>query len=182
MDSDKIAKGVRLILEGIGEDLNREGLENTPGNVAEMLEEILAGTNKQFHIESGLFEEVGDDLILIRNVPFYSLCEHHLLPFFGKIHLAYAPKQNRVAGFSTITRLMDFYAKRLQLQERLTHQIADAVMANLQPHGVFVLIEAQQLCVSMRGDKKETVRTVTQAIRGDISLERLQMNQLFIGK
>ncbi len=179
MDRKKIAEGVRLILEGIGEDPDREGLRETPRRVSEMLPEILGGTNQMPQLEAGISEEVGDDMILIKDIPFYSVCEHHLLPFFGRVHLAYIPRENRVAGFSTLTRLVDVYARRLQIQERLTHQIARELMESLQPEGVLVVVEAQQLCVSMRGSKKDTARTVTQAILGKISLDRLQINRLF---
>lgn len=179
MDTAKIAEGVRLILEGAGEDTDREGLRETPRRVAEMLTEILAGTDREPAVEAGFTADVGDDLITIKDIPFYSMCEHHLLPFFGKVHIAYIPRQNRVAGFSALTRLVDVFARRLQIQERMTHQIADALMAQLNPLGVIVVAEARQLCVSMRGSKKETVVTVTQAVRGDIAPERLKLNELF---
>ncbi len=179
MDLAKIEKGVRLILEGVGEDVYRDGIKDTPKRVAQMYEEILSGINQKPEIEAGFSEEVGDDIILIKDIPFYSMCEHHLLPFFGKVHLAYAPQNNLVAGFSTLTKLVEIYSRRLQLQERLTHQIADAIMEQLKPRGTIVVIEAQQLCVSMRGSKKDVVRMVTQALRGEISIERLQFNQLF---
>ncbi len=173
MDRQKIADGIRLVLEGVGEDLNREGLRTTPERVAVMLEEILNGTHLEPKLDAGLFEEVGEEIIMMKDIPYYSMCEHHLLPFFGKIHLAYVPRNSRVAGFSSITRLIDVFAHRLQLQERLTHQIADAMMASLDPVGVLVVVEAQQLCVSMRGNKKDSVRTITQAIRGKIRYEQL---------
>ncbi len=179
MDSAKIAEGVRLILEGVGEDLKREGLSETPERVSEMLSEILGGTNQHAELEAGFSEEVADDIILLKNILFYSMCEHHLLPFFGKVHIAYVPKDNRVAGFSSLTRIVNIFSRRLQIQERLTHQIANTLMEYLQPVGVLVMVEAQQLCVSMRGSKKDSVRTVTQAIRGEISLERLKINELY---
>ncbi len=179
MDLEKIARGIRLVLEGVGEDLQREGLQETPRRVAEMLRELLDGMEQKPVLEAGFAEEVGGDMILVKDIPFYSLCEHHLLPFFGKVHLAYIPKNNRVTGFSSLTRLVDVFARRLQIQERMTQQIADAVMENLQPQGVLVVVEAQQLCVSMRGSKKDTVRTVTQAIRGEISLDRVRLTRLF---
>ena len=177
MDTEKIAAGVKLILEGIGEEIDRDGLNETPQRVAQMFTEILSETNTAPTIEAGFAEKVGDDLIQITDIPFYSMCEHHLLPFFGRVHIAYVPQHNKVAGFSTIARLVENYAKRLQLQERLTHQIADVLMEGLEAKGVFVVIEAQQLCVSMRGNRKDTVRTTTQAIRGEISLERLMLNK-----
>ncbi|OGB68220.1 MAG: hypothetical protein A2Y94_15850 [Caldithrix sp. RBG_13_44_9] len=118
---------------------------------------------------------MADDLIVIRDIPFYSLCEHHLLPFFGKVHLAYIPRQNKVSGFSAITRLVDIFSRRLQIQERLTRQIANALMQFLDPRGVLVIVDAQQLCVSMRGTKKDSVRTVTRATRGEISPDCLPL-------
>ena len=176
MDRKKIAEGVKLILQGIGEKIDREGLRNTPQRVAEMYGEIFSGIDNQPEIQAEISEEIGDDLIFIKDISFYSMCEHHLLPFFGKVHIAYIPSHNKVAGFSSITRLVTHFSHRLQIQERLTIQIADALMQNLSPKGVAVFIEAQQLCVSMRGSKKEGVKTLTQSIRGNIPLQRLQMS------
>jgi GTP cyclohydrolase I len=178
MDHQKIEKGVRLILEGVGENPAREGLRDTPQRVAEMFGEILEGVSIPGELKAGISEEF-DDIIIIKDIPFYSMCEHHLLPFFGKIHLAYLPQNNKVAGFSSITRLINVFARRLQIQERLTHQIADSLMRDLDPRGVVVIVEAQQLCVSMRGSKKDSARTITQAIRGDVPLDRLSMSKLF---
>jgi len=175
MDLQKINDGIRLVLEGIGENVSREGLKNTPRRVAEMYHEILQGIDQEPTLEAGFSEEVTDDLIVIRDVPFYSMCEHHLLPFFGKVHIAYVPKSNKVAGFSALTRLVDVFAQRLQIQERLTRNIADAIEKFLSPKGVLVMIEAQQLCVSMRGNKKDSVRTITKSMHGEISSDCLQM-------
>ena len=155
--------------------MQREGLQDTPVRVAEMYGEIFKGIGVEPTIEAGFSEEVADDLIVLKDIPFYSMCEHHLLPFFGKVNLAYIPKDNKVAGFSSLTRLVDIYSKRLQIQERLTQQIANAVMKLLDPRGILVLIEAQQLCVSMRGTKKDSVKTLTHAVRGDIPDKYLQM-------
>ncbi|MFZ0390453.1 MAG: GTP cyclohydrolase I FolE [Calditrichia bacterium] len=179
MDKEKIAAGVRLLLEGVGEDAGRSGLADTPSRVAEMFEEILGGTHQAAQLSPGIPEEMSNDLIIIRDISFYSLCEHHLLPFFGKVHIAYLPQNKKVAGFSGLTRIVDVYARRLQIQERFTYQIADTIMESLTPRGVIVLVEAQQLCVSMRGSKKNEVRTRTQAIRGDIPLDRLQISRFF---
>jgi GTP cyclohydrolase I len=175
MDRQKIMRGVTDILEGLGENTQREGLRDTPRRVAEMLEEILAGINQTPVLEAGISEEAADDLIIIKDIPFYSMCEHHLLPFFGKVHLAYIPKENKVSGFSALTRLVDVFSRRLQIQERLTQQLANTLMQFLDPKGVLVIIEAQQLCVSMRGTKKDTVRTVTRAARGEISPDCLPL-------
>lgn len=173
MDLQKIADGVRLILEGMGEDVAREGLVKTPERVAEMCREIFGGMENQPQIEAEISEEIDTEVILLKDIPFYSMCEHHLLPFFGKVHLAYAPKGNRVAGFSALTRLIDVFARRLQVQERMTSQIADAIVEQLDPQGVLVVVEAQQLCISMRGSKKDSTRTVTKAVRGDISVRNM---------
>jgi GTP cyclohydrolase IA len=175
MDRQKIMGGVKAILEGLGEDNQREGLQDTPRRVAEMLEDILSGINQTPVLEADISEEVVDDLIIIRDVPFYSICEHHLLPFFGKVHLAYIPKHNKISGFSAITRLVDSFSHRLQIQERFTRQIADAMMKFLDPRGVLVIVEAQQLCVSMRGTKKDSVKTVTRASRGEMSPDCLPL-------
>jgi GTP cyclohydrolase I len=175
MDRQKIMNGVKEILEGLGEDSQREGLRDTPRRVAEMLEEILSGTKQTPLLEAGISEEVADDLIVIRDIPFYSMCEHHLLPFFGKVHLAYIPKQNKVSGFSSITRLVDIFSHRLQIQERLTQQLANTLMQFLDPRGVLVIVEAQQMCVSMRGTKKDAARTITRASRGEISSDCLPL-------
>ncbi len=179
MNPEKIQKGVKLILEGIGEDLDREGLRNTPERVAEMFEEILEGVNREPEITAGISEEINDDIILLKDIPFYSMCEHHLLPFFGKVHIAYMPSANKVTGFSTITRTVTLLSRRLQIQERFTNQIADLLMQKLAPKGVVVYVVAQHLCVSMRGSKKEGVKTVTQSIRGEVPLHRLRVNGLF---
>jgi GTP cyclohydrolase I len=175
MDLQKINKGIQLILEGIGEDISREGLKETPARVAEMYQEIFQGLGQNPQLNAGFSEEVSDDLIVLRDIPFYSMCEHHLLPFFGKVHIAYVPQSNKVTGFSSLTKLVDIFAKRLQIQERLTRQIADTMMEYLDPKGVLVIVEAQQLCVSMRGTKKDSVRTVTKSVKGEISSDCLQI-------
>ncbi|MBN2365299.1 MAG: GTP cyclohydrolase I FolE [Calditrichaeota bacterium] len=175
MDQSKIMRGVQLILEGIGEDADREGLKETPRRVAEMCGEILEGIEIRPELQPGFSEEISNDVIILKDIPFYSVCEHHLLPFFGRVHLAYIPEHNRVSGFSAITRVIDIFSRRLQIQERLTQQIADTVMASLQPAGVAVVVEAQQLCVSMRGGRKDSVRTVTQAVRGEIPSRIMQL-------
>ncbi len=168
MDQQKIMQGVRLILEGVGEDPQRDGLRDTPGRVAEMCEEILYGIHTKPDLTAGFSAEVAEDVIIMRDIPFYSLCEHHMLPFFGKVHLAYIPRDNKVSGFSSLTRLVDIFSRRFQIQERMTSQIAQAIMDALQPSGVLVVVEALQLCVSMRGGNKDSVRTITQAVRGEI--------------
>lgn len=175
MDRKKIEEGVRLILEGIGENLEREGLQKTPQRVAKMCEEIFEGTGQTPELDFGFTEDVGlENLVALKDISFYSVCEHHLLPFFGKVKIVYAPRNNRVAGFSDFARIVDTCSRRLQLQERLTNQVADAIWKSLQPAGVRVIIEATQLCVSMRGSHKKDMITVTEVLRGDLPLNRIR--------
>jgi len=167
MDQEKIEKGVRLLLEGIGEDPGRPGIKGTPGRVARMMEDILGGTLLDPADDLEIFQdERHDEMVLIRNIPLYSVCEHHLLPFAGVAHVAYIPKEGRIIGLSKIARLVDTLARRLQVQERLTKQIADILNEALNPLGVMVVIEAEHLCMSMRGIKKPKAITVTSAVRG----------------
>ncbi|HEY8497080.1 MAG TPA: GTP cyclohydrolase I FolE [Limnochordales bacterium] len=167
VDKKKIETAVRMILEAIGEDPEREGLLETPRRVAEAYAEMCAGMREDVerHLEV-YFQEEHDELVLVRDIPFYSLCEHHLLPFFGKAHIAYIPTDGRVTGLSKLARVVEAYARRLQMQERMTKQIADALMAHLKPQGVAVVLEAEHLCMSMRGVKKPGSKTVTSAMRG----------------
>lgn len=167
MDQKKIEQGVRLVIEGLGEDPERPGLKGTPGRVARMMEDILGGTLLDPVEDLEVFQdERHDELVLIRNIPLYSFCEHHLLPFAGVAHVAYIPKEGRIIGLSKIARLVDTLARRLQVQERLTKQVADILNATLNPLGVMVVIEAEHLCMSMRGVKKPKAITVTSAVRG----------------
>lgn len=167
MDRKKIEKGVRLILEGIGEDLGRPGLLDTPRRVAEMYGEILGGVGSRTDdILKPIAGENHDEMVLIRDVPFYSVCEHHLLPFFGKAHIAYIPGAGKIAGISSLAEALVVLARRPQVQERLTSQLADLIMESLTPRGAMVVIDAEHLCMSMRGAKKPGHRTVTSAVRG----------------
>ena len=171
MDREKIERGVRLILEGIGEDPAREGLVQTPARVARAYEELCAGMGQD---ASAHFEVTFDadfhDLVLVRDIAFYSLCEHHLLPFFGVAHVAYVPgRAGRVCGISKLARVVETYARRLQLQERLTSQVADAVQDALEPDGVFVMVEAEHMCMTMRGVQKPGARTLTTAALGELA-------------
>ncbi|HPN65071.1 MAG TPA: GTP cyclohydrolase I FolE [Candidatus Goldiibacteriota bacterium] len=167
MDKEKIKKAVTMILEAIGEDTGREGLKNTPERVADMYEEIFAGINQKPEEFIKIFEEdEHEELIILKDIPFYSVCEHHLMPFLGKAHIGYIPKKNRLLGLSKIARMVEMFAKRLQLQERLTSQVADTIMKAVDPLGVIVIIEAQHLCTTMRGVKKPGSVMVTSAIRG----------------
>lgn len=168
MDIDKIEEGVKLILEGIGEDPMREGLAKTPARVAKMYEECCAGIGEDPSVFfETTFDEHHQEMVLVRDIPFYSMCEHHLMPFFGKAHVAYIPAvDGRICGISKLARLVDLYAKRPQVQERLTSQIADTLIDQLHPQGVIVVMEAEHLCMSMRGVKKPGSKTTTSAVRG----------------
>ncbi len=167
MDKNKIRKAVRMILEGIGENADRQDLRKTPERVADMYAEIFSGISKDPSKElEVLLGERHDEIVLLKGIPLYSVCEHHLLPFIGKAHIAYVPKNNRVTGLSKIARVVEILSKRLQVQERLTTEIAEILMKKLKPMGVMVIIEAEHLCMSMRGVKKSGVLTVTSAVRG----------------
>lgn len=167
VDRGKIEQAVRMILEAIGEDPEREGLRDTPRRVADMYEEIFAGLRADAgqHLKV-LFNEDHDEMILVKNIPFYSMCEHHLVPFFGQVHVAYIPEGGRVTGLSKLARTVEVFARRPQMQERLTAQIADALMEHLRPKGVGVVVEAEHLCMSMRGVSKPGALTTTSAVRG----------------
>jgi GTP cyclohydrolase I len=167
-DFDKVERGVRMILEGMGEDLSRAGVRDTPARVARMYEEITTGLREDPSDNLKIvFEEEHDELVMVRDIPMYSICEHHLLPFIGKAHLAYIPNQRgQLTGLSKLARLVDGLAKRPQVQERLTSQVADALMSRLAPLGALVVIEAEHLCMSMRGVRKPGAVTVTSAVRG----------------
>ena len=181
-DRERIEKAVREILIAIGEDPDREGLKDTPKRVAKMYEEVLAGYNDSPENHLVLFTEKYDEMIIVKDIPIYSMCEHHMLPFFGKAHVAYIPGDNKVTGLSKLARIVDVYAKRLQLQERMTEQIADAIMEKLNAKGVMVVIEAQHLCMIMRGVKKPGSCTVTSAVKGVMRKEPTRMEALFLIK
>jgi len=167
MDKKKIKKAVQLLIEGIGDDPAREGLRYTPQRVADTCEEIFAGIGADpASVFGRLLTEVHDEIVLVKDIPFYSMCEHHLLPFLGKAHVAYLPDGKRISGLSKLARLVELHAKRLQLQERLTTEVAESLMQVLQPRGVMVVIEAEHLCMTMRGVKAPGSRTVTSVVRG----------------
>ena len=167
-DRTKVAEGVRLILEGIGDDPSREGVAGTPERVADMYAELFAGVGADPRELLTVIAGAGhDEMIMVRDIPLYSVCEHHLIPFSGHAHVAYVPNRDgRITGLSKIARVVDLLSKRPQVQERLTTEIADALDAALDPRGVFVLIEAEHLCMTMRGIKKPGATTVTSAVRG----------------
>jgi len=167
MDKKKIAKAVRDILEAIGEDPKRRDIIDTPARVADMYEEIFSGINKDPARElEVILDQKHDEIILLKSIPLYSVCEHHLLPFVGKAHVAYIPRQGRVTGLSKLARVVDVLSKRPQVQERLTSQIAEIIMSKLKPQGCMVVIEAEHMCMSFRGVKKPGTLTVTSAVRG----------------
>jgi GTP cyclohydrolase I len=167
MDRKKIEKGISLILEGIGERPERPGLLDTPRRVADLYQEIFSGIDSDPMVHLSPVEgEFHDEMVLIREIPVYSLCEHHLLPFAGMANIAYIPEGGRIVGLSKIVRVLDTYASRPQVQERLTTQVADSIMEGLRPKGVMVVIEAEHLCMSMRGVRKPNSITVTSAVRG----------------
>lgn len=167
VDLEKIAAGVRLILEGVGEDVGRPGLLRTPERVAEMYAELTAGMREDpsEHVEP-LPGDKHDEMVIVRDLHVASLCEHHLAPFVGRCHIAYIPKHGRIVGLSKLARLADTFARRLQVQERLTSEIADTLFDGLKPVGVMVVIEAEHTCMSLRGVKKPGALTITSAIRG----------------
>lgn len=167
VNHDKIQEAVKMILEAIGEDPDREGLQDTPKRVARMYEEIFQGLNQdpKEHFQT-IFGEDHEELVLVKDIPFYSTCEHHLVPFFGKAHVAYIPKGGKVTGLSKLARAVEAVTKRPQLQERITSTIANSMVENLEPHGVMVVVEAEHMCMTMRGVKKPGSSTVTSAVRG----------------
>ena len=167
MDKEKIKNAIRMILEEVDPNPARTDLERTPERVANMFEEIFSGAfeNPEDALKVMLNEQ-HDEIVLVKDIPIYSMCEHHMLPFFGHAHIAYIPKDNRITGLSKLARVVDVYAKRLQVQERLTTSIADLLVKKLKPYGVIVVVEAEHLCMIMRGVKKPGSYTVTSAVRG----------------
>jgi GTP cyclohydrolase IA len=178
VDAERIKKAVLEILEAVGENPNREGLKATPDRVARMYAELLSGMNEdpREHLKSA-FTENYDEIVLLRDIPFYSMCEHHLMPFIGKAHVAYLPA-GRVLGGSKLARIVDCFARRLQLQERLTAQIADSLMEGLKPLGVAVVLEASHSCMTIRGIKKPGSVMVTSAVRGTFKKDPRSRNEV----
>jgi GTP cyclohydrolase I len=167
VDLDKIAAGVRLILEGIGEDPERPGLQRTPVRVAEMYAELTAGMREdpRAHVRA-LPGDKHDEMVIVKDIYVASICEHHLAPFVGRCHIAYIPKDGRIVGLSKLARLADTFSRRLQVQERLTSEIADTLFDGLKPVGVMVVVEAEHTCMTLRGVKKPGALTITSALRG----------------
>ena len=166
VNQDKIREAVKLLLEGIGEDVTREGLLDTPDRVARMYTELFAGMDTDAGEPlSKVFSVENNELVMVKNIDFYSMCEHHMLPFYGQAHIAYVP-DGKVAGLSKLARTVEVYARRLQIQEKMTGQIADDIMKYLAPAGVMVVLEAEHMCMTMRGIKKPGSKTVSMAARG----------------
>ncbi len=179
MNQEKITQAVRLFLEGIGEDIEREGLQDTPVRIANMCEEIFGGLDKDAkeHL-SKTFTSDHEDMVIEKDITFYSVCEHHLLPFYGKVHIGYMAN-GKVVGLSKLARTVEVYARRPQIQEQLTHQIAQAIMTELKPDGVIVMIEAEHMCMTMRGIKKPGTQTVTYATEGCFQEDKELQHRFF---
>ena len=179
VDKEKIEQAVTLLLEGIGEDVNREGLVETPARIARMYEEIFAGMDEDAKVHlSKNFTAKDNKMVLEKDIVFYSTCEHHLMPFYGKAHVAYIP-DGKVVGLSKLARTVEVFAKRPQLQEQLTAQIADALMEDLGAKGVMVMVEAEHMCMTMRGVKKPGSQTVTVVTRGDFAEQESLQNTFY---
>lgn len=179
VDKEKVEKGIRLILEGIGEDPEREGLLETPNRIARMYEEIFAGMEQDASEPlSKTFSIDNSGMVIEKDITFYSMCEHHFMPFYGKAHVAYIP-DGKVVGLSKLARTVEVYAKRPQIQEKLTAQIADALMECLKPKGVIVMLEAEHMCMTMRGVKKPGSKTVTSVMRGVFEEDESLSNRFF---
>ena len=166
VNQDKVRQAIKLLLEGIGEDTEREGLAETPDRIARMYTEILSGmTEEPSEPLSRVFTVENSKMVLEKDIVFHSMCEHHMLPFYGKVHVAYLP-DGKVVGLSKLARTVEIYAKRLQVQERMTNQIADAIMEHLAPKGVMIVVEAEHMCMTMRGVQKPGSKTVTTIVKG----------------
>ena len=172
IDHEKIEQAVRLLLEGMGEDVTREGLKDTPDRIARMYEEIYGGMDEDAGVHlTKTFTVDSSEMVIEKDITFYSTCEHHLLPFYGKAHIAYIP-DGKVVGLSKLARTVEVFARRLQLQEQLTGQIADALMQYMCPKGAMVMVEAEHMCMTMRGIKKPGSKTITTVTRGDFKTDR----------
>ena len=168
MDTLKIENAVRDILEAIGEDPNREGLLDTPKRIAKMYEEIFSGLHEdpKDHLQIFFQEENHEEMVIVKDISFHSVCEHHLVPFFGKAHVAYIPKGGKLTGLSKLARVVETAARRPQLQERIAKTVAESIMEVLKPHGVLVVLEGEHMCMTMRGIKKPGSKTITSSVRG----------------
>ncbi|WP_404403525.1 GTP cyclohydrolase I FolE [Jeotgalibacillus malaysiensis] len=179
VDREKIQKAITMLLEAVGEDPSREGLLDTPKRVAKMYEEMFSGLHsdpKEYF--KTVFNEDHEELVFVKDIPFHSMCEHHLVPFYGKVHVAYLPKNGKVTGLSKLARAVETTARRPQLQERITSTVADAIMEMLAPHGAYVIVEAEHMCMTMRGVKKPGAKTVTTAARGIYEEDAVLRNEV----
>ncbi len=179
MDISNVSEKVKVILNEIGEDPNREGLLDTPERVAKSYEFLTKGYNQDIDtvINGAIFEEKYDEMVIVKDIDFYSMCEHHMLPFFGKVHVAYIPN-GKIVGLSKIPRIVDMFARRLQVQERLTQQIADVLEEKLEPKGVAVVVEGYHMCMMMRGVQKQNSTTTTSAVHGAFRAEKTRLEFL----
>ncbi|MEL3972634.1 GTP cyclohydrolase I FolE [Rossellomorea oryzaecorticis] len=179
VNHSQIEEAVRLILEAIGENPNREGLLDTPKRVAKMYAEVFSGIDHdpKEYFET-IFSEDHEELVLVKDIPFYSMCEHHLVPFYGRAHVAYIPRNGRVTGLSKLARAVESVARRPQLQERITSTVAESIMETLEPYGVMVVVEAEHMCMTMRGVKKPGSSTVTTAVRGTFKEDAQARNEV----
>lgn len=179
VDLNKIEEAVKMILEAVGEDVNREGLLETPKRVAKMYAEMFSGLhedpNEYFKT---VFHEDHEEFVLVKDIPFHSMCEHHLVPFYGKAHVAYIPQDGRVAGLSKLGRCVETVARRPQLQERITSTVANTIMDMLEPKGVYVVVEAEHMCMTMRGLKKPGAKTVTSVARGIYETDSVKRQEI----
>lgn len=183
MDKAAIARGVGLILDGLGLDRSSDGLKDTPERVAEFYREFFSGLSEDPGKSLKLYHaENRDELIIARDITFFSICEHHLLPFFGKVHLAYIPENNTITGFSRLVRVVESIAHRPQIQERMTTQIAETIVGALRPKGVLVVVEAEQLCLTMRGLRQPGIKTISSAVRGALKNEATRQEALILIK
>lgn len=175
----KIEDAVTMILEAIGEDPTREGLLDTPKRVSKMYAEMFEGLHQdpKEHFKT-VFNEEHEELVLVKDIPFFSMCEHHLVPFYGKAHVAYIPRDGKVTGLSKLARAVEVTARRPQLQERITSTIADDIMEMINPHGVYVVIEAEHMCMTMRGIKKPGAKTVTAVARGIYETDEIKRSEV----
>lgn len=179
MDKEKIMQGMKLILEGMGEDVNRPGLVETPERIARMYEEIFGGMEQDASVPlSKTFPVENNEMVIEKDITFYSMCEHHFMPFYGKAHVAYIPN-GKVVGLSKLARTVEIFAKRPQIQEQMTSQIVDAIMKELKPQGAMVMLEAEHMCMTMRGVKKPGSKTVTFAARGIFETDKTYQDRFF---
>ncbi len=181
IDEEKLETAIKMILEAVGENPEREGLKDTPKRVAKMYKEVFGGLHEdpKDHLKTCFYEDQHDEIVLVKDIALYSMCEHHLLPFYGKAHIAYIPAGGRIVGLSKLVRVVESLARRPQLQERLTSTVADVIMEVLKPKGVVVVVQAEHLCMSIRGVKKPGSTTVTSAVRGIFRRSQISRAEAF---